>query len=354
MNALITGGAGFVGSFLAREVKTRWPHATVVAFDNLRRRGSELNIDTLREHGVNFVHGDIRNMSDLQSLRGDFDLLVDASAEPSVHAGLQGSPEYVVEANLMGTFNCLNFARGRADKFVLLSTSRVYSIEPLRRIQLEESETRFRIAKEQTLAGVTIDGISEDFPTNLARSFYGASKLAAESLTQEFSYSYGLKSIVYRCGVIAGPGQFGKVDQGVVSLWVASHYFGKPLQYTGFEGTGKQVRDVLHVRDACGLVLANLEREDLYQARVFNIGGGNRVSTSLVELTAICQAVVGKKVPIGSVRDTAAVDIPLYISDCRRSEAEFAWQPSASMETIVGDTFEWIRQNERRLVHIFG
>jgi len=248
---LITGGAGFVGSALARYLKHAVAGSSVVAFDNLKRRGSELNLPLLRESGVDYVHGDIRSRSDLSVLHGDFDLLIDASAEPSVHAGTGGSPDYVVETNLVGTFNCLDFARQRGCSFILLSTSRVYSIQPLREILLAEGKTRFEISDGQTIPGITREGVSEDFPTHLARSFYGASKLGAEHLVQEFAHAYGLQAVILRCGVIAGPGQFGKADQGVFTMWVAHHYFNVPVRYIGFGGEGKQVRDLLHIQDLC-------------------------------------------------------------------------------------------------------
>src|SRR5712692_9825273 len=110
MRILITGGAGFVGSSLAHRFKREYENADVIAFDNLKRRGSELNLPLFYAAGIHFVQGDVRISSDLESLPGEFDLLIDASAEPSVQAGMDGSPNYVFETNLGGTFNCLTFA----------------------------------------------------------------------------------------------------------------------------------------------------------------------------------------------------------------------------------------------------
>ena len=132
MRILIRGGAGFVGSSLAKYFKKTDPSFQVTAFDNLKRRGSELNIPELKSLGIRFIHGDIRIPTDFLQLEGDFDLVIDASAEPSVHAGTKDAPDHVVGANLTGTFNCLNFARERCGAFLFLSTSRVYSIaEPI-------------------------------------------------------------------------------------------------------------------------------------------------------------------------------------------------------------------------------
>ena len=221
----------------------------------------------------------------------------------------------------------------------------------MRAIALEETSTRLVIKKNQTLPGVSAAGISEDFSTNLARSFYGATKLAAECLVQEFTDTYGLDSIIYRCGVIAGPGQFGKVDQGVFTLWVARHYFRQSLQYTGFGGTGKQVRDLLHPADLFELI--SLKSANCKPRGVYNVGGGLEVSSSLAELTTLCAEIVGNKVPIGSSAESSTVDIPLFISDSRRISSDTGWRPRRSVEVIVSDIFNWIRTNEAELRPIF-
>jgi CDP-paratose 2-epimerase len=353
MKVLITGGAGFVGSSLAKQFVKSQPDVEVIAFDNLRRRGSELNLKAFKELGIRFVHGDIRNFTDLTACGTDFDLFIEASAEPSVHAGTREDPDYVVQTNLLGTFNCLKFARHHTQQFIFLSTSRVYSIAPLREIAIEEGPTRFVIKNEQILAGVSAAGISEDFSTSLPRSFYGATKLASEYLVQEFTSAYGLDSTIYRCGVIAGAGQFGKVDQGVFTLWVAHHYLKKPLEYTGFGGEGKQVRDLLHPSDLFDLIGKHRQAADRQSGTAYNVGGGPDISVSLAELTKLCQKIVGTRVPIGKRPETAAVDIPLFICDCHRISSAAKWRPTRGVEVIVSDIFNWIRENEAGLRPIF-
>jgi len=353
MRILITGGAGFVGSALARNLKLNIADSTVVAFDNLKRRGSELNLALLRESGIEFVHGDVRSRSDFSGMDGGFDLLIDASAEPSVHAGSAGAPDYVVETNLMGAFNCLNFARERGSRFILLSTSRVYSIEPLRAIQFIEGKTRFEISDTQTISGISREGLSEEFPTHLARSLYGASKLCAEQLTQEFAHTYGLQTVILRCGVIAGPGQFGKADQGVFTMWVAHHHFRRAVRYIGFGGAGKQVRDLLHIQDLCELILQIVNAPKEYSGDVLNVGGGHERSISLMELTEMCRKVVGNSVVTSGVSETAGFDVPIYVSDCRKLFARSSWRPKRSVEKLVTDTHHWIRENENALKPIF-
>jgi CDP-paratose 2-epimerase len=354
MKILITGGAGFVGSNLAISFKEAEPSATVVALDNLKRRGSELNLSKFKRHGIRFVHGDIRNHTDLEDLADTFDLLIEASAEPSVLAGINGSPHYVLQTNLTGTLNCLEFARTSAGALIFLSTSRVYSLAPLREIRLNETASRFEIAETQEVAGISRAGISENFPTHLARSLYGATKLASEMIIQEYVHSYGLRAVINRCGVIAGPGQFGKVDQGVFTLWVANHFFGRPLKYTGFGGDGKQVRDLLHPADLYALIRKQLSAIDGCAGEVFNIGGGHSVSTSLCELTALCREVVGRSIPIQREPETSAVDIPLYITDYGKAARRFGWRPQCAVRDIVEGITRWIRENEDQLKTVFA
>lgn len=354
MRILVTGGAGFVGSHLALAFKSASSSNVVFAFDNLKRRGSEINLAKLKAAGVEFVHGDIRQPSDLEDLPGNFDLMIEASAEPSVLAGLNGSPQYVLQTNLTGTLNCLEFARRRAPQMIFLSTSRVYSICPLRNLKLREAETRFELSEDQDLVGVSQLGIAESFPTNLPRSLYGATKLASEMILQEYVESYGLRAVINRCGVIAGPGQFGKADQGVFTLWVARHYFKQPLKYTGFGGSGKQVRDLLHPRDLYELITRQVERLDDCSGEIFNVGGGNDVSTSLLELTELCRQATGNQVEISSAPDSPNVDIPFYISDYRRASQRFGWRPNLTMAEIVAEITAWIRNNEEQLKAIFA
>lgn len=338
---IVTGGAGFVGATLCVMLKQAFAGIQVVAFDNLKRRGSELNLPRLRSHGVIFRHGDVRSREDLSEVPA-FDLLVDCAAEPSVHAGLAEGPAYVINTNLIGTFHSLEEARRREAGFVLLSTSRVYPIHALNGLPYRETATRYEWERQSLIAGAGPDGITEDFPLEGTRSFYGASKLSAELLVQEYAAQYGMPTLINRCGVLAGPWQMGRVDQGVVALWVASHLFRLPLSYRGFDGLGKQVRDVLHVADLFDLLVCQMRRPSAWDGSIFNVGGGRACSTSLVELTETCSAVTGRTLDIDARPETSAVDIRIYLSDSTKANRVFAWAPQRDMACIVGDVAEWL------------
>jgi len=349
----ITGGAGFVGSNVAIAFKCAHPTLDIIAVDSLKRRGSELALTRLREHGVRFVHGDIRCPEDLAELPA-FDLLIDCSAEPSVQAGAAGSPAYVLHTNLTGTIHCLEAARVRGAAALFLSTSRIYPMDKLNALPFVEDASRFRWKAEPGQSGFSAEGVAEDFPLPGVRSFYGASKLASELLLQEYANSYGMKAIINRCGVIAGPWQMGKVDQGVATLWVARHVFGKPLSYNGYGGSGKQVRDVIHVDDIATLLLKQCASLKKWDGRVYNVGGGNTVSTSLRELTILCEEVTGRRIAISSVPETSSMDIRIYVTDARRVMRDFDWKPAKGLRDIVADVHRWIESDRARLEPILG
>jgi CDP-paratose 2-epimerase len=353
-NVLVTGGAGFVGSTLALALKARHPDMQVAALDNLHRRGSELSLERLRAGGVRFVHGDIRIAEDV-ALMGAFDLLLDCSAEPSVLAGIGSNPAYVTQTNLLGTLNCLEAARRHGASMLFLSTSRVYPIEPMRRIPLIEGPSRFEIDGTRcAVPGLSAAGIGEDFPLDGPRSLYGASKLASELFVIEYADSYGVPAIINRCSVLSGPWQMGKVDQGVVVHWVASHAFGWPLCYFGYGGAGKQVRDILHVDDLVELVERQMRVLPHARGEIYNVGGGRPCSVSLRELTELCRQATGKGVEVDPVPEVRAADIPVFITDTERVRRTFDWTLTHTPESIVAEIAKWVAANARALQAIVG
>ncbi len=345
---LITGGAGFVGSNLAVSLAARHPDWEFVALDNLYRRGSELNLPRLEEAGVEFVRGDVREPEDLLALPA-CDAIIECSAEPSVMSGVDGDTGYLVHTNLTGAYNCLELARRDSAFFVFLSTSRVYPVAPQVELRLEEAATRFELAAEQDVPGVGPAGISERFPLDGARTLYGATKLAAELLIEEYRAALGVPAVIDRCGVIAGPWQMGKVDQGVFTHWMLAHHFRNPLSYIGFGGHGKQVRDLLHVEDLVDLVERQLLDPAKWDGQTVNAGGGRDCSLSLLETTEICRRLTGNEVSIAPVAETRQGDVPIYLSDCARLFELDEWRPRRSAEQVLADIHEWIASDEERI-----
>lgn len=349
---LITGGAGFIGSNLALLLKKSYPNCKIVCLDNLKRRGSELNLPKFKANGIEFVHGDIRVLEDLTALNQNFDLMIEASAEPSVLAGVNGDPSYVIQTNLEGTLRCLTFARKHVKRMIFLSTSRIYSIEAMKGIELTQGQTRFT-HKENLNIGLTAKGITEKFPTTGHRSFYGSTKLTSEMMIEEYCHNFNIDVVINRCSVICGRGQWGKVDQGAFTLWVVNHFFKKPLKYTGFGGEGKQVRDLLHPTDLFELIKLQIEDKKEYRANIFNIGGGLNCSTSLLELTKICEEVTGNTIQMNSDPTTANVDVPFYITDSSKAHNEYNWKPRKTIRDIVEDIHGWLNEEKDQVRDVF-
>jgi CDP-paratose 2-epimerase len=350
-NILITGGCGFVGSSLAILFKEHYPEVRITCLDNLKRRGSELNVPRLKAKKIQFIHGDIRNKEDLAAV-GDIDLILECSAEPSVLAGYNSSPEYLINTNLLGTINCLELARQRKADFIFLSSSRVYPIKTINDLPLQETSTRFKLKDSIKIQGTSSLGISEKFPMQGVRSLYGATKLASELFITEYINMYGIKGIINRCGVLTGPWQFGKVDQGVIVLWVAAHYWQKKLSYIGYGGKGKQVRDILHVIDLFNLLKIQIENINKYSGETFNVGGGHEISVSLKELTSLCEKYTNNTIKIDAIEENREADIPIYLSDCTKVIKATGWKPNIIPDTIVEEISQWIKENEKLLTGI--
>ena len=345
---LITGGAGFIGANLAIALRGRHADWQVTAFDNLYRRGSELNLPRLEAAGVTFVKGDVREPNELQAL-APLDALIECSAEPSALTGTDGQTGYAFHTNLVGAYNCLELARRDDAQFIFLSTSRVYPVAALSEIKLDQQPTRFAIAAQQQMPGVSPAGIAEDFPLDGARTLYGTTKLAAELLTEEYAEMFSLKTVINRCGVIAGPWQMGKIDQGVFTYWMLAHQLGLPLSYIGFDGSGRQVRDLLHVDDLIDLVEQQLDDPDHWSGVKANVGGGLDVSLSLRETTDLCRELTGHQLEITASKEDRPGDVAVYISDCAKLHSLTDWRPQRDAGTIMREIGEWIDANQSLL-----
>lgn len=349
MNIIISGGCGFVGSNLAITLKGQYPNANIQAFDNLKRRGSELNIKRLKTIGVDFVHGDMRCKEDLEVFTS-CDLFIDASAEPSVLAGIDSGHRQLIENNLTSTINALDFCLRKKAKFIFLSTSRVYPVETLETAKFEELETRFVWTKKQSIEGISEKGVQENLSMRGAKSLYGATKYASEVLIEEYVSFLGLKAIINRCGVLAGPWQMGKIDQGVLVLWLARHHFKQQLAYIGYDGLGKQLRDMLHIEDFCKLIVSQIENWDLGNGKVFNVGGGISSSSSLLELTNYCEEVTGNTLKINKAGFSRPADLRIYVTDNSLVSQTFNWHPEKTIRDLVKDTYNWLVENESSLI----
>jgi CDP-paratose 2-epimerase len=338
MNLLITGICGFVGSTLTRSLLAAAEGLRIVGADNFLRPGSELNRQELSRLGVKVLHADTRSASDLAALPAA-DWVIDAAANPSVLAGVddQTSSRQLLEHNLWGTVNVLEYCKARKAGLILLSTSRVYSIEPLAELSVEVNRRAYRPRTDAPLPhGLSASGVSEAFSTIPPISLYGSSKLASEYLALEYGEAFGLPVWINRCGVLAGAGQFGKADQGIFSYWINAHLRRRSLKYIGFDGQGHQVRDCLHPRDLVPIVLQQMKNDGRGRQRVQNVGGGVANSMSLARLTDWCDARFGRHA-VKSDPAPRRFDIPWMVLDSALARQQWNWQPEVSLEEILAE-----------------
>lgn len=341
MRILITGICGFVGSTLAKSILEHSTDCEIYGIDNFVRPGSEHNRNELKRLGIRLFHGDIRNASDLEVLP-KVDVVLDAAANPSVLAGVDGmtSSRQLVEHNLNGTTNLLEFCKSHGAAFVLLSTSRVYSIEPLAALQVSIKAGAYKpVIEPDTHSGISVKGVNESFKTLAPVSLYGATKLASEALALDYGATFDFPIYINRCGVLAGAGQFGRPDQGIFAFWLNSHLRRKQMAYIGFDGMGHQVRDCLHPRDLTSLIFNQMtsNRALKSEERIINCAGGVNSAMSLRQLTQWCDTRFGGH-EVGTRPDNRRFDIPWMILDSSRAQEIWNWVPL----TPIGDILEEI------------
>lgn len=336
MRILITGICGFVGQTLARSLLDQVSGLEIIGLDNLVRPGSEQNRHQLDRLGVKFFHADLRNRSDIDALPV-VDWVIDAAANPSVLAGLDGAagPRQLLEHNLGGTINLLEYCRGRRAGFILLSTSRVYSIAPLANLQVISRDKAFLPKPDQHWpSACSPAGVAERFSTTPPLSLYGSSKLASEILAQEYGGAFGLPVWINRCGVLAGAGQFGRPDQGIFSYWIHAYARRRPLKYIGFDGQGFQVRDALHPADLVPVLVQQMKQPSVQAEPPLNFAGGLKNSMSLAQLSQWCAHRFGPH-PVESAPKPRPFDLPWLVLDCQASRQRWQWAPQKDLPAIL-------------------
>lgn len=333
MKLLITGICGFAGRALTDALLESIAGLEIIGIDNFSRAGSEMNREPLEKKGVAVIEGDIRSLSDVGKLPA-VDWVIDAAANPSVLAGVDGksSTRELVENNLYGTVNLLEYCKQHGAGFILLSTSRVYNIETLCGLRLESSDDAF-VPAEPFPNGISARGVSEATSTQSPVSLYGATKVASESLAIDYGHGFDFPVWINRCGVLAGAGQFGRADQGIFSFWLHSWNARRPLKYIGFDGTGHQVRDCLHPRDLVPLLTQQIAG-NASAPSICNLGGGTGNNMSLKQLSAWCADRFGAR-EVASDLAPRPFDVPWLVMDSAVAKEHWDWQPATPMHEVL-------------------
>ena len=340
MKILITGGCGFVGANIALFLNSKG--YKIESLDNLSRKGSNYNLSLLKQNKIKNYKIDISNYKKLSKLP-KYDLVIDCCAEAAVEVSRKNIDK-VINTNLIGTLNVLKKVKQDSSKILFLSSSRIYPINESNKLIKSNLIKKKIIQKKMFGEKDNIQG---------AKTIYGLTKLTSEMLIEEFAYAFKIKYLINRCGVISGPLQFGKQDQGFVSLWVWNHLNKKNMKYIGFGGNGFQLRDVLHINDLCELILKQIKKFNEINNKLFTVGGSWKSNTSLKELTKICEKITNNKIVFKKVKKTSIYDIPYYISDNRLVSNVYKWKPKNNIFNVVNDVYLWLKKNKSKLKKYF-
>ncbi len=340
MRILVTGACGFVGATLLGSLREKYDckQLQLTGCDNLSRRGSEYNLARLRKWNVDFVHADVRTLTDLDGLP-QCDWVIDAAANASVLAGTGsfGSSRSIVESNLLGTCNLLELCKRWAAGLILLSTSRVYSLPALCELPLRSEGPKFTLVSEGNLPhGLSANGVSEAFSTRPPVSLYGATKLASEQMALEYGAAFGFPIWINRCGVMAGAGQFGRADQGIFAFWLHRWQANLPLKYIGFDGQGHQVRDCLHPMDLAQLIDHQVHHPRHVAPAIVNVSGGIQSAISLNQVSQWCRERWGNRT-IASDMTPRQYDVAWLVLDNSLASQHWSWQPTQSVHAILDE-----------------
>lgn len=327
------------------ELKQSLAAVDVIGVDNFSRAGSEINRAVLQRNGIRFFHGDLRSASDVENLP-KADWVIEAAANPSVLAGVSSaaSSRQLMEHNLLSTINALEYCKRHRAGIILLSTSRVYSIAALSDLPMETRNDafvpRFGATKQP---GFSAQGVAEDFSTHPPLSLYGSAKFASETVALDYGSAFDFPVHINRCGMLAGAGQFGKVDQGIFSFWLHSWRARRPLKYIGFGGKGHQVRDCLHPRDL-GALLVKQMAAPKKSGRVLNVSGGVESGISLANLSKWCTGRFGPHT-VNEDATNRQFDIPWLVLDSSCARQEWNWSPSIPLEMILAEIADHADKN---------
>ena len=340
MKILITGGCGFVGSNLCLFLKQK--KYKITSLDNLSRKGSLYNLSLLKKKKIRNLKIDIQNFKKISKLP-KYDLIIDCCAEAAVEIS-KNQIDRVINTNLIGTVNVLKKVKKDKSKIIFLSSSRINPIDEINKVLNK------KVLNKKILLNRSFNENSSIFGP---KTIYGVTKLASEMFIEEFSYAFKIKYIINRCAVISGPLQFGKQDQGFVSLWIWSHLMKKKLSYIGYNGLGNQVRDILHIHDLCELVDLQIKKINSINNTLFTVGGSKKNSISLKELTKVCEKISGNRLSISKIKKTSIYDIPYFVTDNSKVTKTYNWKPKRNVFKTVLDTYNWLKKDKSNLIKFF-
>ncbi|MBE2223044.1 MAG: SDR family NAD(P)-dependent oxidoreductase [Anaerolineae bacterium] len=335
MKIFITGGAGFIGCNSADHFLQQGHD--VVIFDNLSRVGTPANLAWLQANHrdrLSFVKGDIRHYDQLAQAINGADVVLHLASQVAVTTSVL-NPREDFEINALGTFNVVEAVRNHAPAAAVLysSTNKVYG--GMEAVGVVEKNGRYTYADHPY-------GISETYPLDF-HSPYGCSKGTGDQYVLDYARIYGLRTLVFRQSCIYGERQFGVEDQGWVAHFVIATLFNRPIS---IYGDGKQVRDLLNVKDLIRAYEAGLARIDDLSGTAINLGGGPHNTLSVwTEFGPLLASLAGHEVPI-THHEWRPGDQRVFIADIRKAKELLGWEPQISPQAGITDLYRWVESNK--------
>ncbi len=334
MRYLVTGGAGFIGTNFSHKLASRGDE--VVVFDNFHRKGSEVNADWLSKtyKNIRIVKKDIRfDLDDLAKLCEWADAVYHLAAQTAVTTSVI-NPREDFEINAWGTFNLLEAIRDSKKKPLLIyaSTNKVYG--RMETVEVLEKNNRYTYKDYD-------EGIAEHHPVDF-HSPYGCSKGSGDQYVRDFSRIYGLKTVVMRQSCIYGPYQFGSEEQGWLAWFTIAAMLNKPIT---IYGDGKQVRDALFVDDLFELWDLATKNIETAKGHIYNVGGGREYTLSLLELIAMLEKMLNKKMEV-KFSNWRPGDQKIFVADVGKAKSHFGWQPKIAPLDGVRRMHSWFKTQD--------
>lgn len=335
MKRLITGGSGFIGSNLAEYLLEKGEEVCI--FDNLSRKGSEKNLDWLKSKFTKliFVKGDVRtDINTLKEWVEKSDIVYHFAAQVAVTTSVT-NPREDFEINSIGSLNVLEAVRLSKKTPILFysSTNKVYG--EMENEKTVEGNDRYDY---QNLP----NGVSESQVIDF-HSPYGCSKGSADQYFRDYARIYSLKTVVFRQSCIYGERQFGIEDQGWLAWFTIAALLNKPIT---IYGDGKQVRDVLYIKDLIAAYEMALKNISVTAGQIYNIGGGKSYSISLKESLKYLEEALGINISV-KFDDWRPGDQKIYISDTAKAKKDFEWSPTTDPKSGITCLANWVKENRK-------
>ena len=340
MKIIVTGGCGFVGSSLCLFLKKKIKNLQILSVDNLSKSYSKYNQKILLKNKIINKKINLGKFHSLEKIKFRADFIIDCSAEPAVEISRKKVVK-VIESNFLSTLNILEKSKEDNSKIIFISSSRVYPIK----ISFGKFKKYKKFKKHFPY--------SEKADFSEQKSIYGFTKYSSEKLIEEYNLSNNVKYIINRCGLISGPGQYGKVEQGLISLWMWRHLNKINVTYLGHGGKGDQLRDVLFIEDFCKLILKQLKSYKLFENKLFCVGGGKRNVIKLKQLTKMCKTITNNKVKVLQKSKTSIYDIPYYVTSLKKIKKLCGWEPKVDLNKGLKEIYNWMILNRHKIKDFF-